>query len=67
METGRKVEGQNNTFGEPRPLTYSPRPSLEEIARRQRVYAETLRLRARIGQLDLTMAELLAEGDEVDE
>jgi hypothetical protein len=47
--------------------TFSRAPSPEEIVRRQRVMAETTRLRAAVGPIHLTVQELLApEDDEVD-
>ncbi len=39
-------------------------PSAEEIARRERVFAETFAFRARLTPLDFPTAELLEEGDE---
>lgn len=42
-------------------------PSQDEIARRRRVVADILALRDAIGPVDLTVEELLAEEDEVNE
>lgn len=68
MAIEKKITPQPLGLSEEQLATLRQRPSVEEIARRQRVMSETLALRRRIGPVKITLAELLShryeEGDD---
>jgi hypothetical protein len=64
MATERKIAPEPEGPATP---SYTKAPSAEEIARRKRAFEETFKLRAAIGPVRMTMAELLSHRTDEEE